>query len=78
MTTKDSKFYIGNLNKLLDEYSNIYHYFIGKNPSHANYSDLSKEIELSHKPPKFKVGDRVRIVNYKNIFRKGYTKNWSK
>ena len=78
MTTKDSKFYIGNLNKLLDEYSNIYHYFIGKNPSHANYSDLSKEIELSHKPAKFKVGDRVRIVNYKNIFRKGYTKNWSK
>ena len=78
MTTNDSKFYIGNLNKLLDEYSNIYHYFIGKNPSHANYSALSKEIELSHKPPKFKVGDRVRIVNYKNIFRKGYTKNWSK
>ena len=78
MTTDDSKFYVGNLNKLQDEHSNIYHYFIGKNPSHADYSALSKEIKLSHKSPKFKVSDRVRIVNYKNIFRKDYTKNWSK
>ena len=28
--------------------------------------------------PKFKVGDRVRISKYKNIFAKGYTQNWSK
>ena len=27
--------------------------------------------------PKFKVGDRIRISKYKNIFAKGYTKNWS-
>ena len=27
--------------------------------------------------PKFKVGDRVRISKYKNIFAKGYTQNWS-
>ena len=27
--------------------------------------------------PKFKVGDRVRISKYKNIFAKGYTPNWS-
>ena len=29
------------------------------------------------KDPKFKVGDFVRISNYKNIFAKGYTPNWS-
>ena len=29
-------------------------------------------------PCKFKVGDRVRITKYKNIFSKGYTKNWSR
>ena len=26
---------------------------------------------------KFKVGDRVRISKFKNIFAKGYTTNWS-
>ena len=33
--------------------------------------------ELNDKDPKFKVGDNVRISNYKNIFAKGYTPNWS-
>ena len=30
------------------------------------------------KAPKIKVGDRARITKYKNIFSKGYTKNWSR
>ena len=30
-----------------------------------------------NKDPKFKVGDRVRISKYKDIFAKGYTPNWS-
>ena len=29
------------------------------------------------KPPKFKVGDRVRISKYKMVFAKGYTPNWT-
>ena len=29
------------------------------------------------KAAKFKVGDRVIITNYKNIFSKGYINNWS-
>ena len=29
------------------------------------------------KNTKFKVGDRVRITQYKNIFAKDYTPNWS-
>ena len=29
------------------------------------------------KAPKFKVGGRIKITKYKNIFSKGYTKNWS-
>ena len=33
--------------------------------------------ELNDKNPKFKVGDRVRISKYKNIFAKGYMPNWS-
>ena len=31
----------------------------------------------NEKDSKFKVGDRVRISKFKNIFAKGYTPNWS-
>ena len=37
-----------------------------------------KKLESDHKAPKFKVGDRVRITKYKNIFTKSYPKNCSK
>ena len=33
-----------------------------KKPIFAEYSALSKEFESSHKAPKFKIGDRVRIT----------------
>ena len=33
--------------------------------------------EVNDKGPKFKVSDHVRISEYKNIFGKGYTPNWS-
>ena len=32
--------------------------------------------DFNKKEPKFKVGDHVRIPNYKNIFAKGYAPNW--
>ena len=32
---------------------------------------------IQKKNPKFKVGDNVGISKYKNIFAKGYTRNWS-
>ena len=39
------------------------------------YINIDKEV--NDKDPKFKVGDHVRILKYKNIFAKGYTPNWS-
>ena len=33
--------------------------------------------KTNNKDSKFKVGDRVRISKYKNIFAKCYTTNWS-
>ena len=39
------------------------------------YIDSIKE--FYDRDPKFKVGDHVRISKCKNIFAKGYTKNWS-
>ena len=32
--------------------------------------------ENNDKKPKFKAGDHLRILKYKNIFTKGYTPNW--
>ena len=40
-----------------------------------SYVECNKD--FNKKDPKFKVGDRVRISKYKNIFAKGYTPNWS-
>ena len=51
---------------------------IRKKPIHVNYSVLTKEIESSHKAPKFKFDDWERITKYKNFCSKGYTKNWSR
>ena len=38
------------------------------------YINIDKEV--NDKKPKFKVGDHVRISNYKNNFAKGCTPNW--
>ena len=38
---------------------------------------INTDKEINNKDPKFKVGDRVRISKYKNIFAKGYMHNWS-
>ena len=54
MTAKDSKTYLGYLNKLKDEHSNTYRFTIGKKPFDAHYSALTREIESSHKSPKFR------------------------
>ena len=78
MTADDGKSYLGYLNKLMDEYNNTYHCSIGKKPVEVDYSALNDEIESSHKVPKFKVGDIVRITKYENIFSNGYIKYWLK
>ena len=47
----------------------------------CNVIDNNKRVyidEHNEKDSRFKVGDRVRISRYKNIFAKGYTPNWSK
>ena len=33
--------------------------------------------KIMKEDPEFEIGDIVRISKYKNIFAKGYTKNWS-
>ena len=64
------------LDDIVNEYNNTYHTTIKMKPIDVKdntYINTSKKI--NYKDPKFKVGDRVRISKYKNIFAKGY--NWS-
>ena len=55
-----------NFNKQVDEYNNTYNHSIGNHSS-----ALTEKNESSHKTPKFKMGDGVRIAKCKNIFSKG-------
>ena len=76
MTAYNSKSYLSYLNKLVDQYNDMYHHFINKKPINADYSTLTKKIVINPKSPEFKVSDRFRITKYKNIFSKGCTENW--
>ena len=53
MTARNSRSYLGYLNKLVDEYSNTYHLSIGKKPIYADHSALTEEIGTNPKAPKF-------------------------
>ena len=55
------------MNKIADEHNNNYHHSIGRELIGADYSLLTEEIESIHIAPKFKIGDKVRIIKYKNI-----------
>ena len=78
MTTISKNVYFDVLDDIVDKYNNAYHRTIKmklvdvKSGSFAEFNE-----EYNEKDPKFKVGDHVRISNYKNIFAKGYIPNWS-
>ena len=76
--SKNMYMYIDKLDDIVDKYNNPYHSTIKMKPIDVKdntYINTAKEI--NNKDPKFKVGDRVKISKYKNIFAKGYTPNWS-
>ena len=78
MIAYNCKSYLNYMNKLADQYNKTYHHSVNKKPINADYSTLAEKIETNSKTPKFKVNDRVRITQNKNIFSKGYTENWSR
>ena len=78
MTSISENVYINKLDDIVNEYNNTYHRTIKMKPVNVKdntYIDFKKEV--NDKGPKFKVGDRVKISKYKNIFAKGCTPNWS-
>ena len=68
--------YIDKLNDIVDECT--CHTTIKMKPVDVKDNTyINTDKETNDKDPKFKVGDRVRISKYKNIFAKDYTPNWS-
>ena len=78
MTAISKSFYFDVLDDIVNKYNNTIHITIKMKSIDVKdntYVDWKKEVD--DKNPKFKVGDHVRISNYKNIFAKGYTPNSS-
>ena len=78
MAAVSKNVYFDVLYDIVNKYNNTVHRTIKMKPndstsdSYAEKNEDSNETEL-----KFKVGDHVRILKYKNIFAKRYTQNWS-
>ena len=78
MTATGKKVYYV-LDDVVNKYNNTKHSTIKMKP--IDVKDNNKRVyidEHNEKDSRFKVGDRVRISKFKNIFAKGYTPNWSK
>ena len=76
MTSISKNVYIDKLDDIVDEYNNTYQTTIKMKPVDVKDNTyINADKEINNKDPKFRVGDRVRISKYKNIFATGY--NWS-
>ena len=66
------------LDDIVSKYNNTVHRSIKIKPINVTSDSYAEYNEnFNKKYPKFKVGDHVRTSQYKNIFAKGYTPNWS-
>ena len=78
MTSISKNAYIDKLDGIVNEYHNAHHTTIKMKPIDVKDNTyIITDKDINNKDPTFKVGDRVRISKYKNIFAKSYTPNWS-
>ena len=78
MTATGKNLYCDVLDDVVNKYNNTKHSTIKMKPIDAKNNKRVYIDEHNEKDSRFKVGDRVRISKFKNIFAKGYTPNWSK
>ena len=78
MTATGKNLYYDVLDDVVNKYNNTKHSTIKMKPIDVGDNKRVYIDEHNEKDSRFKVGDRVRISRYKNIFAKGYTPNWSK
>ena len=70
--------YIDKLDDIVNKYNNTYRSTINMkfvDVNSSTYIDFDKEDNKEY--PKFKIGDDVRISNYKNFFANAHVSNWS-
>ena len=77
MTATGKNVYYDVLEDVVNEYNNTKHNTIKMKPIDVENNKRVYIDEHNEKDSRFKVGDRVRISKFKNIFAKGYTPNWS-
>ena len=78
MTAVFRHVYFDVLDNIVNKYNNTVHRTIKMKTTDVtsdSYAEYNEDSNITK--PKFKVGDHVRILKYKNSFAKGYTKNWS-
>ena len=78
MTATAKNVFYDFLDDVVHKYNNTKHSTIKMKP--IDVGDNNKRVyidEHNEKDSKFKVGDKVRISRYKNIFAEGYAPNWS-
>ena len=78
MTATGKNVYYDILDDVVNNYNNTKHSTIKMKPIVVKNNKRVYIDEHNEKDSRFKVGDRVRISKFKNIFAKGYTPNWSK
>ena len=80
MTAIGKNVYCDVLDDVVNKYNNTKHSTIKMKPIDVRDNNNKRVYidEHNKKRSRFKVGDRVRISKFKNVFAKGYTPNWSK
>ncbi len=75
--------WISILDQFIDNYNNTYHRSIKMTPNQVNENNRAIVFKTLYPKvsddtqPRLQVGDRVRLLKEKQIFEKGYTRNWS-
>ena len=78
MTAISKNVYFDVLDDIVNKQNNTVHRTTKIKPIDVTSDSCAEYNEDSNKKdPKFKAGDHVRILKYKNIFAKGHTPNWS-
>ena len=78
MTANGKNVYYDVLDDVVNEYDNTKHSTIKMKPIDVKNNKRVYIDEHNENDSRFKVGDRVKISKFNNIFAKGYTPNWSK
>ena len=79
ITSIKKNVHIDKSNDIVDKHNNIYHRTIKMKPVDVKKKNtyINSSIETIDQNPKFKIGDIVRVSNYKKSFSIGWVPNWS-